>query len=353
MKTARHRESVFFVASGNPKHGVAEPVSFVKSQVDSIRLTGWKVFLSIVDDRTSFRGVFRNLQRIRREIARDQPGIVHAQYGSMTAAVAYCAKGRVPLIVSFCGDDLLGTPNPGFLSRVRERCARAIGLVAAYRATAIIVKSRNLLDALPLRLRRKTMVLPNGVDLSWFRPLDKCEARIRLGWPREAPVILFNSSTSGNQSVKNISLARASVDLLSRSFPHATLQLMSGAGPDEVLWMLNAADCLLVTSLHEGSPNIVKEAMACNLPVVSVPCGDVAERLKETYPGKTCPYDDSALAQAMADVLIAGCRSNGRAQLILQGLSAATVAERLTKIYFSVQQGDSEIPELYKSACAE
>jgi glycosyltransferase involved in cell wall biosynthesis len=197
------------------------------------------------------------------------------------------------------------------------------------------------------------MVLPNGVDLSWFRPLDKCEARFRLGWPREAPVILFNSSTSGNQSVKNISLARASVDLLSRSFPHATLQLMSGAGQDEVLWMLNAADCLLVTSLHEGSPNIVKEAMACNLPVVSVPCGDVAERLKDTYPGKTCPYDHSALAQAMAEVLIAGGRSNGRAQLILQGLSAAAVAARLTKIYFSVQQGDSEIPELYKSACAE
>jgi teichuronic acid biosynthesis glycosyltransferase TuaC len=348
-----YRESVFFVASGTPKHGVAAPTSFVKSQVDSIRLTGWKVFLSIVDDRTSFRGVVRNLQRIRREIAREQPGIVHAQYGTVTAAVAYYAKGRAPLIVSFCGDDLLGTPNPGFLSRVRERCARVIGLVAAYRATAIIVKSRNLLDALPLRLRRKTMVLPNGVDLSWFKPLDNVEARTRLGWPRDAPVILFNRSNSGNQNVKNFSLARASVDLLSRSFPDVTLQLMSDAGPEEVRWMLNAADCLLVTSLHEGSPNIVKEAMACNLPVVSVPCGDVAERLKGTYPGRIGPYDASALAEAMAEALNVGCRSNGRAQLILQGLSAVTVAQQLTKLYSSVQQGDSEIPESYKTACVE
>ena len=93
--------------------------------------------------------------------------------------------------------------------------------------------------------------------------------------------------------------------------------------------------------------------MACNLPVVSVPYGDVAERLKGTYQGEACPYDASALAEAIKEVLSVGCRSNGRAQLILQGLSAATVAARLTTIYSSVLKGDSEIPESYKSACAE
>lgn len=290
---------------------------------------------------------------MRREVIHVKPGVIHAHYGSVTAALAYCIKGRLPLVISFCGSDLLGWPHPGLLWRLREGSARAIGLAAACGAAVIIVKSLNLLDELPVRMRRKAVVLPNGVDMSWFKPLDKLQARTRLGWPKEARVVLFNTSTQTNQIVKNPSLARASIDILRRAVPHVTLQLMSGASREEVLWMLNASDCLLVTSFHEGSPNIVKEAMACNLPVVSVLCGDVAERLTGTFPGKICPYDAFALAGALEEVLQAGGRSNGREQLVAQGLSAMAIAERLTQIYISVQQGDSIPMELHKTACVE
>jgi glycosyltransferase involved in cell wall biosynthesis len=228
-----------------------------------------------------------------------------------------------------------------------------IGLAAAYRATVIIVKSRNLLEALPGSLKRKALVLPNGVDLSWFKPLDKFESRVKLGWPRDARVVLFNASDQGNQHVKNVPLARAAVDLLLQTVPAAVLQQMSGASPEEVRWMLNAADCLLVTSLHEGSPNIVKEAMACNLPVVSVPCGDVPERLSGTWPGRICPYDAHILAGAIEEVFKSGSRSNGREQLVVQGLSTTTVAMRLTRIYSRIQREGSITMEAYKTACAE
>jgi glycosyltransferase involved in cell wall biosynthesis len=345
--------TVFMIAAGSIKNGVPEAVSFVKSQAESLRQAGWKVILSIVDDRTSVRGITRNLRRIREEVARSKPGLIHAQYGSVTAALAYCVKGSMPLVISFCGDDLLGTPNPGFLSRIRERCARAIGLLAARGATTIIVKSTNLLNALPVRLRRKATVLPNGVDVSRFRPMDKLHARAKLGWPTGERVVLFNASSHTETIRKNISLARKSVDVISRTVPDVTLREICNASPDEVQWMLNAADCLLVTSLHEGSPNIVKEAMACNLPVVSVPCGDVSERLAGALPGGVCTYDAVTLADAIKEVFKAGCRSNGLEQLMAQGLSATAVAERLSKLYCSAQQGDSEIPELYKSACAE
>jgi glycosyltransferase involved in cell wall biosynthesis len=97
--------------------------------------------------------------------------------------------------------------------------------------------------------------------------------------------------------------------------------------------MLNAADCLLVTSLHEGSPNVVKEAMACSLPVVSVDCGDVAERLRNVHPGAICPYDVNALAQAVSGVITTPVRSNGPAQVASQGLSASVVAHQVIKIY--------------------
>lgn len=348
-----NKGSIFMVAAGNMKNGVPETVSFVNSQAESLRQAGWNVFLSIVDDRTSIRGVLRNLRRIRAEVAHCKPGLIHAQYGSVTAALGYWVKGNLPLVVSFCGDDLLGTPNPGFQSRMRERCARAIGLLAAYGATSIIVKSSNLLDALPARLRRKATVLPNGVDVGLFRPMDKGEARAKLGWPIEERVVLFNASSPTEAIRKNVSLARKSVEILSQSPSGVSLREICNVRPDEVQLMLNAADCLLVTSLHEGSPNIVKEAMACNLPVVSVPCGDVSERLAGAHPGGVCTYDAVSLADAIKEVFKAGCRSNGLEQLVAQRLSATAVAERLGKLYSSVQQGDSEIPESYKPACVE
>lgn len=348
------KASVFMVVGANRKDGVLEIPSFVTSQAESLQNVGWEVFLGVVDDRTSVRGILRNLRTLKRQVAHAKPTLVHAQYGSVTAAVARLIKGRLPLTVSFCGDDLLGTPISGMGWRVRERCARSIGTWAAQRARAIIVKSDNLLRALPAGLRSWAVVLPNGVDTSWFKPMPRNECRAKLDWNLRSKVVLFNASQNEDQPRKNPSLARATIELLSRSDPNVSLHTLSNANRQEVRLAMNAADCLLVTSLHEGSPNIVKEAMACNLPVVSVLCGDVRERLRMTRPGTVCPYDASALAKAIREVFQADCRSNGREQIILQGLTAAKVAERLILIYRYVQ-GDNPVAtrEFRERVCAE
>jgi glycosyltransferase involved in cell wall biosynthesis len=338
------KPSVLMVASGNPKNGLMATTTFVKSQADSLRAAKCEVFLTIVDDRTSVRGILRNVQRIKAEVARFKPGLIHAQYGSVTAAVANLIKGSLPLVVSFCGDDLLGTPQPGVGWRVREAGARFMGLWAAEHAAAIIIKSNNLRQALPASMRLKTNVLPNGVDTSLFKPMVRDECRDKLGWNRHSKIVLFNGSEDDNQNSKNPALARATVDLLARAVPDVSLHVLSNTNHTEVPLIMNAADCLLVTSLHEGSPNIVKEAMACNLPVVSVPCGDVAERLRMTHPGSVCrPYGASVLADGIQDVLNSATRSNGREQLIAQGLTTAKVAERLIQIYREIQEKNFSI----------
>jgi Glycosyl transferases group 1 len=243
-------------------------------------------------------------------------------------------------VISFCGDDLLGTPSSGLRWRIRGRCARWVGLWAAFNASAIVVKSDNLKESLPDRLNNKGVVtvLPNGVDINWFYPMNQGECRARLGWPREGKIALFNASSKEDQYRKNPALARATLDSVARSMPGADLRMMSNASHEEVRLMMNAADCLLVTSLHEGSPNIVKEAMSCNLPVVSVPCGDVVERLKAVFPGGVRSFDVHDLAQAVVEVFRSGIRSNGRDQLIVQGLTTFHVAERLIHIYRRVQE---------------
>jgi glycosyltransferase involved in cell wall biosynthesis len=310
--------------------------------VTSLGEAGWRVIVSVVDDRTSIRGVWRNLRRLKKETAAAQPQIVHAQYGTVTAAVARLVKGDLPFIVSFCGDDLLGTPEPGFHWRVREACSRSIGIWAAGQASAIIVKSRNLFDALPQFLKARATILGNGVDTTWFKPINQEQCRSELNWSMQSKVVLFNGGPHEDRACKNPALAAETVSLLRKSFPNARLHMMTNGSRAEVRLAMNAADCLLVTSLHEGSPNIVKEAMACNLPVVAVPCGDVAERLSGTYPGGIAPYEPSALAERIADVFKSNCRSNGCQQLTAQGLTAPQVAQSLMNIYNSVLQGQTQ-----------
>jgi glycosyl transferase family 1 len=244
----------------------------------------------------------------------------------------------LPLVVSFCGSDLLGTPEPGVLWRMRSRVSRSVGLVAAWRAQSLVVKSHNLLTALPTPLRSSAEIIPNGVDDKVFAPLTRADARSKLGWSESQPVVLFNAGVNVHNkdrtcAVKNLPLAQAAMSELRQSHPLARLETLSSAPQADVALKMSAADCLLVTSLHEGSPNIVKEAMACNLPVVTVPCGDVEKRLARVQPGCVAPYDAAQLASSIRHVLERSARSNGRDELLRQGLTARAVAQKLGKLY--------------------
>ena len=332
---------VFMVASGSLQGSKADVGILVENQAASLHSTGWSLTLGVLDDRTSISGILRNVRRLRREVSDAMATVVHAQYGSVTAVVAHWIRGNRPLVISFCGSDLLGVPISGVYWWLRTKVGRWLGFYAAARAEAIIVKSQNLKEAIPRKLWNRCTVLPNGVDTRFFAPMDQREARVKLGWG-DGKIILFNVSQREGRTTKNLPLAQTSVDELNRRGLQARLMKMENASRQEVLWMLNAADCLLVTSLHEGSPNIVKEAMACNLPVVSVPCGDVAERLNGVRPGGIAAYDPQKLAGSLADVLAAGSRSNGRQQLERQGLSAEVVADRLGSIYQALADARSE-----------
>jgi len=325
--------SIFFIVNANVRAGVPDISDFLTAQRIYLEREGFQVSLGVVDDRTSISGILRNLRRLKREIKMYHPQIVHAHYGTMTAAIAVFAIDHERLIITFRGDDLLGTPNPGLYWRIRERIGGWLSQWAATYATTIITVSENLRQALPVSLQQKVAVLPNGVDYEVFRTLDKTEARFQLGWDTTTKVITFNASSGSNQKVKNIKLAQATIDLLGQKLERVRLHALSNSRREEVNLVLNASDCLIVTSLHEGSPNIVKEAMACNLPIVTVPCGDVVERLKNVQPGAICPYDENELAKEIFKILKSGQRSNGREQLIIQGLDAANIAKRLGQIY--------------------
>jgi teichuronic acid biosynthesis glycosyltransferase TuaC len=302
------------------------------TQIEFLRHAGTEVHLFGVDDRTSVPGILRNARELRQAINKFKPDLLVTYYGTMVAAISRIAANTTPLLITFRGSDLLGTSNPGWKWQLRDRLGRMLSLWAATGAKGIIVNGEGLFLSLPMQLRRKAYNLPNGIDTAVFSPLSQQEARQRMGWQIDEKVILFNAGVGNGQVVKNLPLAKKVLHLVRQHIP-ARLETISNLMREEVALRMNASDCLLITSLHEGSPDLVKEAMACDLPVVSVACGDVRERLQGVTLSSVHPYEATALAKAVSDVLLAGRRSNGREQLFAQGLDIASVTQHVLAVY--------------------
>jgi glycosyltransferase involved in cell wall biosynthesis len=199
------------------------------------------------------------------------------------------------------------------------------------------VKSRNLLDILPTGMRIKARVIPNGVDLHVFHPLDKLAARKKLQWEETWNYVIFTPSRANNVIVKNGALALEVVNRIKQRHPGTKLELILDKSPEEVTDMMNAADCLLLTSLHEGSPNVVKEAMACNLPVVTTAVGDVDERLANVRPSFVVnSYDPDTIGEKVLEILSTHERSNGLHELKKQNLTGEFSATQIVQLYDEV-----------------
>jgi len=186
-------------------------------------------------------------------------------YGGVIAdKVTREVDGR-PSIVSYCGSDLLGENFSGVVRKIISKYGIRASHRAARRARGIVVKSRNLYDALPKDINRsKVRIIPNGIDLDLFRPIDRSYCRHRLGWHRNEFHVLFPANSG--DPCKRFNLAKAAVDTIKREGVLPEVHQLRGVPHSEVPLWLNASDVVLLTSLQEGSPNVVKEALACNIP---------------------------------------------------------------------------------------
>lgn len=175
----------------------------------------------------------------------------------------------------------------------------------------------------------KVHVLPCGIDLNRFKSMDAASCRRQLGWRRDAFHVLFASSNG--DPVKRPWLAKAAVEQTLRQGIPAELHYLTDVSNSTVPVWLNASDALILTSLHEGSPTVVKEALACGLPVVSVDVGDVAERIEAIdgcYLAHASPAD---LAHKLSLVHQRGQRVDCRGNL--EDLDVLNVARRLKSLY--------------------
>jgi teichuronic acid biosynthesis glycosyltransferase TuaC len=310
------------------------PAVFIARQVEFLRREGVEV------DLFPFRGARQPgnyaaaWREVRRRLDQGAYDLVHAQFGQ--SGLTALPK-RVPLVVTFRGDDLEGIIGENGRYVPAGWLLRLISRTVARQADAAIVVSEHMKRHLPHSVNAH--VLPSGLDLDLFRPEPQDDARRRLGLPAGVRFALFVGDPE--LARKRYGLAKQAVEIVNRVFP--TKLLVGWARPhQEIVTLMNACDALVFTSMQEGSPNAVKEALACNLPVVSVPVGDVPIRLQGVAGCELCPDDRvESIASALERVLRRGERSNGRKAV--KDLDERILTGRLIDIYRSVLPGTKTV----------
>lgn len=312
-----------------PGMAAGHSMVFARRQAATLVEQGFRVESFDLRSRTSLRAVCQEFRRFRRVIQTFRPQIIHAHYGTVTAMFAALGAGRVPLVITYRGSDLNRLPTA---RGIRPAAGRLLSQIAALKAARIVCVSRQLKDLLWWRRARVT-ILPSGVDPEIFRPAARKTVRVELGWREEERVVLFNAGRDPRN--KRLDLAEKAVQEAQRWSPAIRLEALDGAvAPARVPALMNAADCLLVTSDTEGSPTIVQEALATNLPVVSVDVGDIAERLKGVACSRLAERTPQALGRALAEVLNPPRRSDGRKRT--DEFSSTRIARELGRLYQEV-----------------
>lgn len=307
---------VIFVASGNKRVGGVS--AFVRSQFESLREEGLEMVLFPVRGK-GWRSYARAVGQLRKVVRSEHADIVHAHY-SVCGVVAWLATlgSRARVVVSILGS----FPHKNFKLKWVRFCIKHLW-------DATIVKSQRTADQLGMALP----VVPNGVNLSQFAIMPQDEARRACGFLPDKRYVIWCSDPSRVE--KRFEWAQEAVDLLKDE--GVCLYPVYNKPHDEMVKYFCAADVMLLTSESEGSPNVVKEAMACNCPVVSTDVGDVKWITHEVEGTYVAPCGDTrALALSLAQALQRGGRTSGRERIEEYGITTECIARKIIDIYESV-----------------
>lgn len=298
---------VLIVCSGNS--GYISP--FILDQAKSLKNAGVSIDYFTIKGK-GLIGYIKNLFPLIKKIKSFNPNLIHAHYG--LSGLLASLQRIVPVITTFHGSDINIKKN----------------LLFSYLASKMSRISIFVHPNQPSRLKykEKVNIIACGVDLDTFYPMKKESARNELSFEDEHFYGLFSSQFVNE--VKNYPLAQKAIVLLQKK---VELIELKNKTREEVNLLMNGIDFLLVTSFSETGPLVVKEAMACNTPIVSTDVGDVRDVIGNTD-GCYLPTDDPVdISESINKALLYGRKTTGRDRIKLLGLDVDTVAQKIIKIY--------------------
>lgn len=303
---------------------------FIREQVGALREQGCECEYYYVKGK-GIMGYLRAIPGLRKMIREWKPDVVHAHYG-LSCLLTNMATRRVPVVSTYHGSDIN-------LPKVRSFSKMAMRLSA----WNIFVSKRNMALAGVVEGKKASLV-PCGISLSEDQLQTRETARTALGWRADKKRLLFAGAF--DVEVKNPELAMDVIaslnDKMSRdkslneplALNDVELIELKGYTREEVNRLMCACDCLLMTSKTEGSPQVIKEAMACGCPIVSVDVGDVAERTEGVdgcFVVKS--REPREIAATIEKAIAFEGKTNGREKIIEYGLTNELVAKQIIKIY--------------------
>lgn len=260
------------------------------------------------------KGYLKNLPALRRRIRAFRPDVIHAHYG-LSGLLANLQR-RVPVVTTYHGSD------------INDNKALRFSKMAMKLSSWNIFVSRKTLDI--AQPKKHYSLLPCGIDLCDEQLTEKSEARRKMKLDEKKKYVLFAGAF--DNAVKNAPLAEEAVSLMQDN--HVELLELKGYSREEVTLLMCAADAFLMTSFSEGSPQVIKEAMACGCPIVSVDVGDVKERVEGV---EGCYVETTREPQEVALLLQKAFdfqgKTKGREKMIADGLDNSQVADKLMSLY--------------------
>lgn len=298
--------------------------SFVQAQMESLRPLGVEFDVQFINGRVSRWNYFGAVPELWRRLRSTRYDLIHAHFG-LSGWVARCQL-RTPVVVSFMGDDVLGRFARSGHITLYGRLLQASSWLLARLVRGVIVKSGEMRSTLGLHSAR---AIPNGVDLNLFRPMEQGEARRALGLDPARKFVLYPYDPAEQR--KRFDLIEAAVASARREIPQLEILHARSVPRERMPLYMNAADVFVLASLAEGSPNALKEAMATNLPVITVDVGDAARLVGSTAGCYIITRDAEAIARKIVEVCQAGKRSHGREAIA--PLSIENVARQILVVY--------------------
>lgn len=262
-------------------------------------------------------GYLKSRKSLLKTIADYKPDLLHAHFG-LSGLLANLQR-KIPVVTTYHGSDI----NNDAIFRFSKWSIR----LSSYN---IFVSKKNYDKAAKKHL--KAAVIPCGVDTNTFFQIDKIEARQRMGLDLNEHLVLFSSSFKNN--VKNPELAKAAVQKLGG----IRLIELAGYSRQEVALLMNAVDVCLMTSHTEGSPQFIKEAMACGCPIVSVKVGDVSDVVGDTHNCFITDYKADEIADKLQIVMSNNQRINGIDKITSMRLDKISIANRIFDVYKTITQ---------------
>ena len=305
---------------GNPAFG-----SFVRTQVEALKRAGLEVEVLVLEGRIRKLIYLKAPFQLRRRLVADPSiDLVHAHYGLV--GIVARTQFRVPLVVTYHGDDVLGTVDTrgrtSKFSLVLATVCRGIGSMA----DAVIVQT----EQMAARFGNVTVhVVPHEINFDVFDPIPRDEARAALGLDAQKKYLLF--AANPEWPVKRFPLAAAATERLRRHDPNVELLVVCRESQPRLALYMSACDALVFPSFQEGSPNVVKQAMACNLPIVATDVGDVRQVLGTTPHCYICEPEISSFAERLSEILHYQPRTDGRQRVC--HLGSSLVAPKIINIY--------------------